>query len=106
MPSKTTSKRELVEPHIGYKRYVRRKADGTFGRTSTLADHFPLTNGPRLRERFQKVRAIVAIRSDSSLDTVGRWQVGRTCSKYRELCQKTVRDCAGGDRNTKATYIC
>jgi hypothetical protein len=32
MPSKTTSKRELVEPHTGDKRYVRRKADGTFGK--------------------------------------------------------------------------
>jgi hypothetical protein len=33
MPSKTASKRELVEPHTGDKRYVRRKADGTFGKT-------------------------------------------------------------------------
>ena len=32
MPSRTTSKRELVEPHTGDKRYVRRKADGTFGK--------------------------------------------------------------------------
>ena len=32
MPSKTTSKRELVEPHTGDERYVRRKADGTFGK--------------------------------------------------------------------------
>ncbi len=33
MSSKTTSKRELVEPHTGDKRYVRHKADGTFGKT-------------------------------------------------------------------------
>ncbi|MGA8479396.1 MAG: hypothetical protein WB696_15690 [Chthoniobacterales bacterium] len=33
MPTKKTSKRELVEPHTGDKRYVRRKADGTFGKT-------------------------------------------------------------------------
>jgi len=33
MPTKTTSKRELVEPHTGDKRYMRRKADGTFGKT-------------------------------------------------------------------------
>ena len=36
MPSnkpKTPSKRELIEPHQGDKRYVRRKADGTFGKT-------------------------------------------------------------------------
>ena len=31
--SKTTSKRELVEPHKDDKHYVRRKADGTFGKT-------------------------------------------------------------------------
>ena len=27
------SKRELIEPHRGDKRYVRRRADGTFGKT-------------------------------------------------------------------------
>jgi hypothetical protein len=36
MPSKTTSKRELVEPHTGDKRYVRRKADGTFGKIADV----------------------------------------------------------------------
>ena len=30
---KTLSKRELIEPTKGDKRYVRRKADGTFGKT-------------------------------------------------------------------------
>jgi hypothetical protein len=30
---KTASKRELLEPREGDKRYVRRKADGTFGKT-------------------------------------------------------------------------
>ncbi len=30
---KATSKRELIEPSKGDKRYVRRKADGTFGKT-------------------------------------------------------------------------
>jgi hypothetical protein len=30
---KAASKRELIEPHRGDKRYVRRKADGTFGKT-------------------------------------------------------------------------
>jgi len=35
MPTKkkASSKRELIEPHKGDKRYVRRKADGTFGKT-------------------------------------------------------------------------
>jgi hypothetical protein len=35
MPAKkkTGSKRELIEPHMGDKRYVRRNADGTFGKT-------------------------------------------------------------------------
>jgi|ERR1700758_3035032 hypothetical protein len=31
--AKNASKRELVEPHAGDKRYVRRKPDGTFGKT-------------------------------------------------------------------------
>jgi hypothetical protein len=31
--SKATTKRESVEPNKGDKRYVRRKADGTFGKT-------------------------------------------------------------------------
>jgi hypothetical protein len=30
---KGATKRELIEPHRGDKRYVRRKADGTFGKT-------------------------------------------------------------------------
>ena len=30
---KTASRRELIEPHPGDKRYVRRKEDGTFGKT-------------------------------------------------------------------------
>ena len=35
MPTKkkAPSKRELIEPHKGDKRFVRRKADGTFGKT-------------------------------------------------------------------------
>lgn len=30
---KAGTKRELIEPHKGDKRYVRRKDDGTFGKT-------------------------------------------------------------------------
>jgi hypothetical protein len=33
MSRRTASKRELTEPHTGDKRYVRRKSDGTFGKT-------------------------------------------------------------------------
>ena len=34
MPTKAkTSRRELIEPHKGDKRFVRRKSDGTFGKT-------------------------------------------------------------------------
>ena len=38
MPAKkkTASKRELIEPHIGDQRFVRRKSDGTFGKTVDL----------------------------------------------------------------------
>jgi hypothetical protein len=31
--TKSSSKRELIEPHKGDKRYVRRGADGSFGKT-------------------------------------------------------------------------
>jgi hypothetical protein len=31
--AKTASRRELIEPNKGDKRFVRRKADGTFGKT-------------------------------------------------------------------------
>jgi hypothetical protein len=31
--TKTTSRRELIEPRKGDKRFVRRKSDGTFGKT-------------------------------------------------------------------------
>jgi hypothetical protein len=33
MPTKTTTKRELIEPHTVDKRYVGCKADATFGKT-------------------------------------------------------------------------
>jgi hypothetical protein len=33
MRTKKTSKREVIEPHQGDKRYVRRKSAGTFGKT-------------------------------------------------------------------------
>ena len=33
MSKRIASKRELTEPHTGDKRYVRRKSDGTFGKT-------------------------------------------------------------------------
>ena len=38
MPAKKKAarKRELIEPHKGDKRYVRRKADGTFGKTVSV----------------------------------------------------------------------
>jgi hypothetical protein len=44
---KTPSKRELIEPTKGDKRYVRRKADGTFGKTvpkKSWSDRSPLEN--------------------------------------------------------------
>lgn len=37
MPSKSkSSKRELLEPHKGDKRYTRRQADGKFGKTAAV----------------------------------------------------------------------
>ena len=66
--TKTGSKRELLEPHAGDKRYVRRKADGTFGKTVELVDRFPSISGRRLKRRFRKVKATEAIRSGNLLD--------------------------------------
>lgn len=39
MPAKTkaTSRRELIEPHKDDKRFLRRKPDGTFGKTVEVA---------------------------------------------------------------------
>ena len=67
--TKTGSKRELIEPRAGDKRYVRRKADGTFGKQLLmLVDRFPSISGRRLKRRFRKVKATEAIRSGNLLD--------------------------------------
>jgi hypothetical protein len=50
---KTASKRELLEPHKGDKRYVRRKADGTFGKTVDVGKSLSL-------DRRTKAKTMVA----------------------------------------------
>jgi hypothetical protein len=46
MPTKkkSASKPELIEPHEDDKRYVRRKAEGTFGKTVDVAKSLSSTN--------------------------------------------------------------
>jgi hypothetical protein len=65
---KTVSKRELVEPHKGDKRYVRCKADGTFGKTVDVYSYFQPTDVPKPRRRFLPARGTGAIPSNSLLD--------------------------------------
>ena len=60
---KAASKRELMEPHQGDKRYVRRKADGTFGKTVDQSSSLSADRGGLPKPRLQKARATAAIES-------------------------------------------
>ena len=75
MPTKKkgTSKRELIEPNQGDKCYVRREADGTFGRLSMSASRSPPTKGALRRRKCRKVRAIVATGLHSSSSATSTW---------------------------------
>ena len=52
--SKTTSKRELVEPHKDDKHYVRRKADGTFGKTVDVGKSLSADQKHKARKKVPK----------------------------------------------------
>jgi hypothetical protein len=52
--SKTTSKREVVEPHKDEKRYVRRKADGTFGKTVDVGKSLSADQKRKARKKIPK----------------------------------------------------
>jgi hypothetical protein len=62
MPTKkkATSRRELIEPTKGDKRYVRRNAKGEFNKVVDVASRSLLTNARLPKRKYQKVRAIVA----------------------------------------------
>jgi hypothetical protein len=54
MPTKITTKRELIEPHTGDKRYVRRKADGTFGKTVDLGRSLSVDKRTKAKTKVPK----------------------------------------------------
>ena len=56
MPTKkpTGSKRELIEPHPGDKRYVRRKDDGTFGKTVDVGRSLAADNNQTAKKTVPK----------------------------------------------------
>jgi len=51
---KSPSKRELIEPHEGDKRYVRRKLDGTFGKTVDVGRSLSADQRRRARKKVPK----------------------------------------------------
>ena len=64
---KVRSKRELIEPTKGDKRYVRRKADGTFGKTVDVGKSLSLTGNIQQKRKCAKVRVIAATSRNKAL---------------------------------------
>ena len=55
MPTKTkTSKRELIEPIKGDKRFVRRKSDGTFGKTVDVGKSLSADSRTKAKKKVPK----------------------------------------------------
>jgi hypothetical protein len=55
MPRKTkTSKRELIEPNKGDKRFVRRKSDGTFGKTVDVGKSLSADSRTKAKKKVPK----------------------------------------------------
>ena len=57
---KSASKREVIEPNKGDKRYVGRKADGKFGKTVDVGSSLSADRRRAAKKKYQKVRAIAA----------------------------------------------
>ena len=57
---KASSKRELIEPTKGDKRYIRRKADGTFGKTVDVGKSLAADRKQTGKRKYPKVRVIGA----------------------------------------------
>lgn len=51
---KSPSKRELIEPHKGDRRYVRRKPDGTFGKTVDVGRSLSADNRSTAKTKVPK----------------------------------------------------
>ena len=55
MSTKTkTSKRELIEPNKGDKRFVRRKSDGTFGKTVDVGKSLSADSRTKAKKKVPK----------------------------------------------------
>jgi hypothetical protein len=55
MPTKTkTSKRELIESNKGDKRFVRRKSDGTFGKTVDVGKSLSADSRTKAKKKVPK----------------------------------------------------
>ena len=55
MPTKTkTSKRELIAPNKGDKRFVRRKSDGTFGKTVDVGKSLSADSRTKAKKKVPK----------------------------------------------------
>ena len=55
MPTKTkTSKRELIEPRKGDKRFVRRKSEGTFGKTVDVGKSLSADSRTKAKKKVPK----------------------------------------------------
>ena len=55
MPRKTkTTKRELIEPNKGDKRFVRRKSDGTFGKTVDVGKSLSADSRTKAKKKVPK----------------------------------------------------
>ena len=55
MPTKTkNSKRELIEPNKGDKRFVRRKSDGTFGKTVDVGKSLSADSRTKAKKKVPK----------------------------------------------------
>jgi hypothetical protein len=63
---KPAGKRELIEPHQGDKRYVRRKPDGTFGKTVDLGSSLSADRKRTARAKVSKGQGTAAIESHNA----------------------------------------
>ena len=52
--SKPASRRELIEPTKGDKRFVRRKADGTFGKTTDVGKSLSADQRTKAKKKVPK----------------------------------------------------
>jgi hypothetical protein len=67
--------RELIEPHKGDKRFVRRSKGGQFKESDDVAAPWRSTNAPRQPQLSRKARVIAATKSARSSQSQNQWAV-------------------------------